>query len=90
MSDFNDYLMEVLGGMKIIPPRSSIDVTPEIDQEGKRIARTLNARYMGFNYNLFWLNDNKTDSSYVAKSFEDAIIKRDILWKRFNVLPQNN
>jgi hypothetical protein len=86
VSSFSDYLLEVLGGTSTISPST----TSMSEIEGKRIARDLGAKFLGISDGLLWLNDNRTDSSYVAKDFQTALQKRSELWKKFGYTAPNN
>jgi hypothetical protein len=82
IGDFMDFLKEELGN-KVLSS-SSIDI------EGSKIAKALDARYLGFKHDFYWFNDNRTDSSYIAKDLQSALQKRNDLWKNFGIHPQNN
>jgi hypothetical protein len=52
------------------------------------VAKILNLRYLGISKsfpNLWWFEDKKTKSSFVAKDFEDARDKQQKMWERFGV-----
>jgi len=84
---FKEYVLMELGGTSTISPSSSIEDFEKDnglnDNDGEKFARALKARYLGHRYNLYWFDDLKTGSAYVAKDFQSALQKREDLWNRF-------
>lgn len=80
MENFMEIMNLYLGESSDSPSISDLN-----DEEGKAIAKKLNAKYLGWkpDYNVYWFNDKKYDSSYVGRTLEDATENKKKLWQRF-------
>ena len=94
MRNFLEFLSEELGEESTTSPSSSHPHIEEDDtlndEDGEKFARALKAQYLGNNSGFYWFNDNLTDSSYIAKDFQHALYKRNLLWKKFGHPTPNN
>lgn len=80
MDTFMEKMNRYLGESSDSPSVSELN-----DKEGKSIAKKLDARYLGFksDYNTYWFDDKKYGSSYVGRTFKDALENKKKLWQRF-------
>ena len=78
LSKFKEYLIENI---------LKTEHKKEKDEEGYRIADEINATYIGYtsDTDLMWFNDNVTDSSFFAKSLDEAYEKVRRMRIRFGV-----